>query len=105
LGGLALAGFYLALLFISPSAMGLGDVKLAAAGFLPGGLVGIALLVSGRATKKQHIPFRPAPRRASTAPIEPMISLTVSADGPRNLNAQSSAPSGSAMNPSNDIVA
>jgi len=30
LGGLALAGFYLALLLISPSAMGLGDVKLAA---------------------------------------------------------------------------
>jgi leader peptidase (prepilin peptidase)/N-methyltransferase len=60
LGGLALAGFYLALLLISPSAMGLGDVKLAAAaGFLLGGLVGIALLVSGRATKKQHIPFGP----------------------------------------------
>jgi prepilin signal peptidase PulO-like enzyme (type II secretory pathway) len=78
LGGLALAGFYLALLLISPSAMGLGDVKPAAAlgtllawfgwrpliavgaaGFLLGGLVGIALLVSGRATKKQHIPFGP----------------------------------------------
>jgi leader peptidase (prepilin peptidase)/N-methyltransferase len=78
LGGLALAGFYLALWLISPSAMGLGDVKLAAslgtllawfgwrpliaggaAGFLLGGLVGIALLVSGRATRKQHIPFGP----------------------------------------------
>src|SRR4030088_1642123 len=34
-----------------------------------------------------------------------MISLTVAADGPGNLNAQSSAPSGSAMKPSSDIVA
>jgi leader peptidase (prepilin peptidase)/N-methyltransferase len=78
LGGLALAAFYLALLLISPSAMGLGDVKLAAslgtllawfgwrtliaggfAGFLLGGLFGLALLVSGRATRKQHIPFGP----------------------------------------------
>jgi leader peptidase (prepilin peptidase)/N-methyltransferase len=78
LGGLALAGFYLALLLISPSATGLGDVKLAAslgtllawfgwrtliaggaAGFLLAGLVGIVLLASGRATRKQHIPFGP----------------------------------------------
>jgi leader peptidase (prepilin peptidase)/N-methyltransferase len=78
LGGLVLAGFYLALLLISPSAMGLGDVKLAAslgtllawfgwrtliaggaAGFLLAGLFGIILLVSGRATRKQHIPFGP----------------------------------------------
>jgi leader peptidase (prepilin peptidase)/N-methyltransferase len=78
LGGLALAGFYLALLLISPSAMGLGDVKLAAslgtmlawfgwrtliaggfAGFALAGLFGVALLLSGRATRKQHIPFGP----------------------------------------------
>jgi leader peptidase (prepilin peptidase)/N-methyltransferase len=78
LGGLALAALYLALLLISPSAMGLGDVKLAAslgtllalfgwrtliaggfAGFALGGLFGVALLVSGRATRKQHIPFGP----------------------------------------------
>lgn len=78
LGGLALAGFYLALLLISPSAMGLGDVKLAAslgtllawfgwrtliaggfAGFVLAGLFGVALLASGRASAKQHIPFGP----------------------------------------------
>jgi leader peptidase (prepilin peptidase) / N-methyltransferase len=78
LGGLALAGFYLALLLISPSAMGLGDVKLAAslgtllawfgwrpliaggfAGFLLAGLFAVALVVSGRATRKQQIPFGP----------------------------------------------
>jgi leader peptidase (prepilin peptidase)/N-methyltransferase len=78
LGGLALAGFYLTLLLISPSAMGLGDVKLAAslgtllawfgwrtliaggfAGFALAGLFAVTLLVSGRATRKQHIPFGP----------------------------------------------
>jgi leader peptidase (prepilin peptidase)/N-methyltransferase len=55
LGGLALAGFYLLLMVISPSGMSLGDV----AGFLLGGLYGIALLASGRATRKQPIPFGP----------------------------------------------
>jgi len=78
LGGLALAALYLALLLISPAAMGLGDVKLALslgtllawfgwrtliagglAGFGLGGLFGLALLVSGRATRKQHIAFGP----------------------------------------------
>jgi leader peptidase (prepilin peptidase)/N-methyltransferase len=78
LGGCALAGFYLALVLISPSAMGLGDVKLAAslgtvlawfgwrtliagglAGFGLAGLYGIALLASGRATRKQQIPLGP----------------------------------------------
>ena len=78
LGGLALAGFYLALLLISPAAMGLGDVKLAAslgtllawfgwrtliaggfAGFALAGVFGVALLASRRATRKQHIPFGP----------------------------------------------
>jgi len=78
LGGLALPGFYLLLMVISPSGMSLGDVKLAAslgtllawfgwrlllaggfAGFLLAGIYGIALLASGRATRKQPIPFGP----------------------------------------------
>jgi len=78
LGGIAVAGFYLALALISPAGMGLGDVKAAAslstllawlgwrallagtlAGFLLAGLYGAALLISGRATRKQHIPFGP----------------------------------------------
>jgi len=78
LGGLALTGGYLALTVISHSAMGLGDVKLAAslgsmlawfswtmlldgafAGFLLAALYGIALLVGRRATRKQQIPFGP----------------------------------------------
>jgi leader peptidase (prepilin peptidase)/N-methyltransferase len=78
LGGLALLGFYLLLIIISPSGMSLGDVKLAAslgtllawfgwrvliaggaAGFLLGGLAGLALLAGGRADRKQLIPFGP----------------------------------------------
>ena len=78
LGGLALAGFYLLLMVISPSGMSLGDVKLAAslgtllawfswrlllaggfAGFLLGGVFAAALLVSRRADRKQPIPFGP----------------------------------------------
>jgi leader peptidase (prepilin peptidase)/N-methyltransferase len=78
LGGLALAGVYLALLLISPSGMGLGDVKLAAslgtmlawsgwrllllggfAGFGLAAVYSIALLATHRATRKQHIPFGP----------------------------------------------
>lgn len=78
LGGLALTAFYLLLVIISPSGMGLGDVKLAAslgtmlawfgwrfliaggfAGFLLAGLYGIALLVTGRAHRKQQIPLGP----------------------------------------------
>jgi leader peptidase (prepilin peptidase)/N-methyltransferase len=77
-GGLALAGFYLLLLIISPSGMSLGDVKLAAslgtllawfgwrvliaggaAGFGLGGLGGVVLLASRRADRKQLIPFGP----------------------------------------------
>ena len=78
LGGAALAGFYLALALISPAGMGMGDVKAAAgigtllawlgwrlliaggfAGFLLAAVYGTALLVSGRATRKQQIPFGP----------------------------------------------
>lgn len=78
LGGIAMAGFYLTLALISPSGMGMGDVKAAAsvgtllawpgwrlllaggfAGFLLAAIYGIALLVSGRASRKQHISFGP----------------------------------------------
>jgi leader peptidase (prepilin peptidase)/N-methyltransferase len=78
LGGIALAGFYLILVVISPSGMGMGDVKAAAAmgtmlawpgwasllvgglaGFLFAAVYGIALLSCGRATRKQQIPFGP----------------------------------------------
>jgi leader peptidase (prepilin peptidase)/N-methyltransferase len=78
LGGIALAGFYLILTLISPSGMGLGDVKLAAslgsllawfgwtvllagafAGFLLAAVYGVTLLVLHRATRKQQIPFGP----------------------------------------------
>jgi leader peptidase (prepilin peptidase) / N-methyltransferase len=78
LGGAALAGFYLVLALVSPSGMGMGDVKAAVglgvmlawrgwtalivggfAGFLFAAVYGIALLVSGRATRKQQIPFGP----------------------------------------------
>lgn len=78
LGGVALAGFYLVLAVISPSGMGMGDVKAAAglgtmlawrgwaaliaggfAGFLFAAAYGMALLISGRATRKQQFPFGP----------------------------------------------
>jgi leader peptidase (prepilin peptidase) / N-methyltransferase len=78
LGGLALAAAYLALAVISRGAAGLGDAKLAAslgtmlawsgwptlvagvfAGFLLAAVYGLGLLVSGRATRGQRIPFGP----------------------------------------------
>jgi leader peptidase (prepilin peptidase)/N-methyltransferase len=78
LGGLALAGFYLLLMVISPSGMSPGDVKLAAslgtllawfgwrlliaggfAGFLLGGIFAAALLVCRRAGRKHSFPFGP----------------------------------------------
>jgi leader peptidase (prepilin peptidase)/N-methyltransferase len=78
LGGLAAAGFFTALAVASRAGMGLGDVKAAAslgtllawrgwstllagtfAGFLLAAVYGIALLLTGRATRKQHIPFGP----------------------------------------------
>jgi leader peptidase (prepilin peptidase)/N-methyltransferase len=78
LGAAALAGFYLILALISPSGMGMGDVKAAAglgvmlgwqgwpaliaggfAGFLFAAVYGIALMISGRGTRKHQIPFGP----------------------------------------------
>ena len=78
MGGLTLAAVYLALLLISPSGMGLGDVKLAAslgtmlawtswdllllggfAGFALAAVYSVVLLATGRATRKQAIPFGP----------------------------------------------
>ena len=78
LGGIALSGFYLVLAVISPAGMGLGDVKAAAglgsmlawrgwsalvagglAGFGFAAVYGTALLISGRAARKQQIPFGP----------------------------------------------
>jgi leader peptidase (prepilin peptidase)/N-methyltransferase len=78
LGGLALAAAYLALAVISRSALGLGDVKLAAslgtlsawpgwptliagvfAGFALGAIYGIGLLAFRRAGLRQRIPFGP----------------------------------------------
>lgn len=76
--GLALGLFYWGLHALYPAGMGLGDVKLAgvlgmylgflgwghvvagaAAGFVLGGLWGVALIASGRGTAKTHIPFGP----------------------------------------------
>ncbi|HLX50442.1 MAG TPA: prepilin peptidase [Streptosporangiaceae bacterium] len=78
LGGVAFAAFCLVLLLVSPSGMGLGDVKLAAslgaalawlswtaliagifAGFLLAAVYGAALLMRGRANRKTQIPFGP----------------------------------------------
>ncbi|HEY2579548.1 MAG TPA: A24 family peptidase [Streptosporangiaceae bacterium] len=78
LGGVAFAAFCFLLLLVSPSGMGLGDVKLAAslgaalawlswtaliagifAGFLLGAVYGAALLIRGRASRKTQIPFGP----------------------------------------------
>ncbi|MER5646610.1 A24 family peptidase [Streptosporangium sp. NPDC002524] len=78
LGGLALAGFYLALFLVNPAGMGLGDVKFAASlgtalgwlgwdtlvtgaflGLLAGGLYGAVLMAARRAGRKSEIPFGP----------------------------------------------
>ncbi|WP_434811679.1 prepilin peptidase [Microbacterium sp. bgisy189] len=77
-GGAALYTFYLLLRLIRPGGMGGGDVKLAGvlgialgwigwgalivgafAGFLVGGIVGIALMIGRRAGRKSAIPFGP----------------------------------------------
>lgn len=78
-GALALSAFYLVLHVVNPRGLGLGDVKLAAPlglhlawlgwgqlvlgaflGFLLGGLVGVALMVSRRAGLKSMLPFGPS---------------------------------------------
>lgn len=78
IGGAALFAFYWLLRAIRPGGMGGGDVKLAGvlgaalgfigwgalivgafAAFLVGGIVGIALMIGGRATRKTAIPFGP----------------------------------------------
>ncbi|MGH2786143.1 MAG: prepilin peptidase [Actinomycetota bacterium] len=78
LGGLAGAGGFLIVALISPAGMGMGDVKLAGliglflgylgwgrlllaffASFALGAIVGIALMIVGRAGRKTAIPFGP----------------------------------------------
>lgn len=78
IGGAALFAFYWLLRAIRPGGMGGGDVKLAGvlgaalgfvgwgalvvgafAAFVVGGIVGIALMIGGRATRKTAIPFGP----------------------------------------------
>ena len=77
-GMAALFGGYYLLAVIVPGGMGFGDVKLAGvlglylgwlgwtelvvgafAGFLLGGLAGLALMAAGRANRKSHLPFGP----------------------------------------------
>ncbi len=79
LGMLVLLGLYLGLALLRPADLGLGDVKLAGViglylgwigwghlvlgaflGFLVGGLGGIVLILTGRATRRSHVPFGPA---------------------------------------------
>uniref|UniRef100_A0AAU2A0C4 A24 family peptidase n=1 Tax=Streptomyces sp. NBC_00093 TaxID=2975649 RepID=A0AAU2A0C4_9ACTN len=78
LGALVLGGAYFVLFLISPNGMGFGDVKLALglgavlgwygwgsvvlgtfAGFLFGGLYGLALVVARKAGRRTSIPFGP----------------------------------------------
>lgn len=78
IGGLALFGLYFALVLANPRGMGFGDAKLAGvlggylgwlgwgalavgafAGFLLGGVFGLALMLAGRAGRKSAIPFGP----------------------------------------------
>ena len=78
LAALAMGGSYFLIKFIYPAGMGLGDVKLAVllglylgwigwsavligwfAGFLLGGVVGIALMLARRAERRTQLPFGP----------------------------------------------
>ncbi len=78
IGGASLFAFYFILAFVRPGAMGGGDVKLAAvvglvlawigwgalivgafAAFILGGILGLALMASRRATRRSAIPFGP----------------------------------------------
>ena len=77
-GSGALVLFYLILALVRPGGMGMGDVKLAGviglflgalgwgplvvgvfAAFLLGGLYGLALIITGRASRKSGVPFGP----------------------------------------------
>lgn len=77
-GGAVLFAFYLLLLLVYPAGMGFGDVKLAGLvggylawlgwgvlavgaflGFLLGGVAGISLILTRRATRKSALPFGP----------------------------------------------
>ena len=77
-GSLALPAFYLALLIISRGGMGMGDVKLSAgigvvsgffgerivlvscfAAYILGSVIGIGLMLAGKAGRKTAIPFGP----------------------------------------------
>lgn len=79
LGAVALFGFYFLLALIYPAGMGFGDVKLAGvlglylgflgwdavivggfAGFLIGAVVGVGLMVAGRARRRTAVPFGPS---------------------------------------------
>lgn len=78
LGALAMFAFYLALALVYPAGMGMGDVKLAGvlglglgflgwpyvivglfAAFLLGAVIGIALMIFGKAGRKTAVPFGP----------------------------------------------
>jgi leader peptidase (prepilin peptidase) / N-methyltransferase len=78
LAAVAMAAFYFLLAFIKPGAMGMGDVKLAGVlglvlgwlgwgvvlfggflGFLLGGVLGVGLMLAGKAGRKSKIPFGP----------------------------------------------
>ncbi len=78
LGSVALSGLYLLLAFANPAGMGLGDVKLAlslglalgwygwiaviygaAAGFVFSGVYAVAMLATGKLTRKDSIPHGP----------------------------------------------
>ena len=78
IGSLALPAFYLALLIISRGGMGMGDVKLSAgiglvsgffgaritlvscfAAYILGSVIGIGLMIAGKAGRKTAIPFGP----------------------------------------------
>jgi leader peptidase (prepilin peptidase)/N-methyltransferase len=88
LGSVALSGLYLLLALANPAGMGLGDVKLAlslglalgwfgwlavfygaAGGFLFSGIFAVAMLVSGKLTRKDSIPHGPFMLLGSLAAI------------------------------------
>jgi leader peptidase (prepilin peptidase) / N-methyltransferase len=103
IGAAALFGFFFAVAFVYPAGMGFGDVKLAGivggvmaylswaalvvgafAGFLLGAVVGVALMVVGRGTRKTAVPFGPfmvAGALVAVFAAEPLASLYTDALG------------------------